>query len=462
MINHRGHRGHRERLRELAQPPLAMSLSTAKKVLGPLKSKNAIHSDAPLSLVRSDKPWHSSAFYHPGSNEIVVPKQPKARRHRLQQAQRDSADLTWKSSPDTSVASSLHEHGHAADHLGKKAINVANKPTLYRKIDDFAQRQRIMLKLEKRANVNVLRQIQKSGTPEEVAGWKKWANRQMHSYRNSFMQGLHERVDDNRSLKLGEGSSLPLKKMPLSYKRELLQKYPHLQKSATQLQAAREHRERLRELARVSGRLVELARVQSVSGKVLNISPVPRKVADPILKSLRRKLEKGGDREAVRAAFLGPRMRRASGELWKPRLVDIDGKKSILHYRITKQESHLKPSNADLPAPPNMTPEDIMRNHIGFSSGRAISTSTRRASAMRLVSEYGGKTPVEGVYATPLDELIKNQREKIKGAMINARYPAEREITQMHGDNLLKVRKHKAIVDPTQRPGDDVTYTRSR
>lgn len=236
------------------------------------------------------------------------------------------------------------------------------------------------------------------------------------------------------------------------------------------------HRERLRELARVSGRLVELARVQSVTGQILNINPVPRKVADPILKSLRRKLEKGGDREAVRAAFLGPegpRMRRASGEappsrihketdLWKPRLVDIDGKKSILHYRITKQESHLKPSNADLPAPPNMTSEDIMRNHIGFSSGRAISTSTRRASAMRLVSEYGGKTPVEGVYATPLDELIKNQREKIKGAITNARYPAEREITQTHGDNLLKVRKHKAIVDPTQRPGDDVTYTRQR
>jgi hypothetical protein len=142
--------------------------------------------------------------------------------------------------------------------------------------------------------------------------------------------------------------------------------------------------------------------------------------------------------------------------------VDIDGKKSILHYRITKQESHLKPSNADLPAPPNMTSEDIMRNHIGSSSGRAISTSTRRASAMRLVSEYGGKTPVEGVYATPLDELIKNQREKIKGAITNARYPAEREITQTHGDNLLKVRKHKAIVDPAQRPGDDVTYTRSR
>ena len=254
-IDHRGHRAHRERLRELAQPPLAMSLSTAKKVLGPLKSKNAIHSDAPLSLVRSDKPWHSSAFYHPGSNEIVVPKQPKAGLAATDAFLRDSADPTWKSSPDTSVASSLHEHGHAADHLGKRAIDVANKPTLYRKTDDFAQRQRIMLKLEKRANVNVLRQIQKSGTPEEVAGWKKWANRQMHSYRNSFMQGLHERIDDNRSLKLGEGSSLPLKKMPLSYKRELLQKYPHLRKSATQLQAAREPKEfmniktRIKELA---------------------------------------------------------------------------------------------------------------------------------------------------------------------------------------------------------------------
>ena len=80
---------------------------------------------------------------------------------------------------------------------------------------------------------------------------------------------------------------------------------------------------------------------------------------------------------------------------------------------------------------------------------------------MRFISS-GGKAPVEGVYATPLDELVKNQREKTRAAIVNSDFSSEREITQTHGDNLLKVRKHKAIVDPTQRPGDDVTYTRSR
>jgi hypothetical protein len=230
----------------------------------------------------------------------------------------------------------------------------------------------------------------------------------------------------------------------------------------------RGHKARLRELAQVSGRLVELARVQSVTGQILNINPVPRKVADPILKSLRRKLEKGGDREAVRAAFLGPfgpRMRRAAGkasppkrtDLWKPRVVDIDGKKSVLHYRVSRSEDGLKsPWNPDRFIPQ----ERAMRQHI-TTPGTAISTSTERQKAMRFISS-GGKAPVEGVYATPLDELVKNQREKTRAAIVNSDFSSEREITQTHGDNLLKVRKHKAIVDLTQRPGYEVSYTRQR
>ena len=212
----------------------------------------------------------------------------------------------------------------------------------------------------------------------------------------------------------------------------------------------RGHRERLRELAQVSGRLVELARVQSVSGKVLNINPVPRKVADPILRSLRRKLEKGGDREAVRAAFLGGvgngrggRRHATSSNSGRPRIVDIDGKKSLLHYRIAAEENGLKPRGT------SGLPEQAMRQHVvRAGSDAAISTTVSRYSARRFLGKRGGN-PVEGVYATPLDELVRNQRQKTKAAMINAGYPNEQEITQIHGDNLIKVRKHRLNPEST-------------
>ena len=248
-----------------------------------------------------------------------------------------------------------------------------------------------------------------------------------------------------------------------------------------------DHRERLRELAQMSGRLVELARVQSVAGQILNINPVPRKVADPILRSLRRKLEKGADRQAVRAAFLGPkgpRMRRAgrayddamlantpafdggvrAGEtdLWKPRLVDVNGNKSLLHYRVARSEDALTQPFHALHGSGRShidNPEGAMRSHVN-SPGAAISTSTQKAKAMRFISAQG-RQPVEGVYATPLDELIKNQREKIKGAMVNRRYPSEREITQTHGNNLIKVRKYQRGLDEDD-PFGQPTFARQR
>jgi hypothetical protein len=83
---------------------------------------------------------------------------------------------------------------------------------------------------------------------------------------------------------------------------------------------------------------------------------------------------------------------------------------------------------------------------------------------MRFIAS-GGKAPVEGVYATPLDELVKNQREKARAAIVNSDFSSEREITQTHGDNLLKVRKHKRqkiIVDPHRRPEGDIAYVRQR
>lgn len=240
---------------------------------------------------------------------------------------------------------------------------------------------------------------------------------------------------------------------------------------------------RLRELAARSGRLVELARVQSVTGQILNIKPVPRPVADSILRSMRRKLEKGGDRAAVRAALLGPvgpRMRRAGKDslsklkaqarpghetdLWKPKVVDIDGRKSLLHYRVAHSEDALKNASGwSSDSYKDLNPEGTMRTHV-VRPGGAISTSVRRVGALRFIGTSGAR-PAEGIYATPLDELLKNQREKTKAAMINSSFPSEREITQTHGGNLLKVRqhkRHKIIVDPHRRPEGDITYVRQR
>jgi hypothetical protein len=251
----------------------------------------------------------------------------------------------------------------------------------------------------------------------------------------------------------------------------------------------RGHRERLRELAQVSGRLVELARVQSVSGKVLNISPVPRKVADPILKSLRRKLEKGGDRQAVRGVFGVSRPQTAAmpvfnhttgahawAKVWNPvtpKLVDIDGKKSILHYRgadtvdslrtprhdafvlsgeyskglasegfpekIRQKYSKSAKSRVKLKRA-GIDNEGPMRSHISQNTGDAISTSVNPAVSREYLT---GQEPVLGVYATSLNDLIRNQQKKSGASIVNNAFPFEQEITQVHGDNLLKIRPYK-------------------
>jgi hypothetical protein len=154
-------------------------------------------------------------------------------------------------------------------------------------------------------------------------------------------------------------------------------------------------------------------------------------------------------------------VRAGETDLWKPRLVDVNGNKSLLHYRVARSEDALnQPFKALHGGRSHIdNPEEAMRSHVK-SPGSAISTSTQRSKAMRFISAQG-RQPVEGVYATPLDELIKNQREKTKAAMVNKSYPSEREITQTQGNNLIKVRRHQRILDEDD-PFGDSKYTRAR
>ena len=193
-----------------------------------------------------------------------------------------------------------------------------------------------------------------------------------------------------------------------------------------------------------------------------------------------------GSGGAVRAAFLGPagpRIRSSKKlpgamlpngkkfidnlddgtgiretDLWKPKVVEIDGKKSLLHYRIASDSDSLRETWGSQVGKLPEAAEAAMRNHVS-APGSAISTSVSRAKAMRF-TRVAGKNPVEGIYATPLDDLIRNQREKLTAAMVNSRYPSEREITQTHGSNLLKVRAHTAIKIPGDE-WDSIRYART-
>jgi len=181
------------------------------------------------------------------------------------------------------------------------------------------------------------------------------------------------------------------------------------------------------------------------------IKPIPLREAHPILKSVRRHLQKDKtDRQAVRAAFgvMPGRLVDGMNSGPAPRLVRHNGDINILHYRGARDEQGLvDPIGKNDARWQDASPERKMRLQVARGE-TAISTSTsRREAKVRL---YGhGARPVEGVYATPLQQLIKNHREKSTQALVNNTYPQEREITQINGDNLIGVRKHRLVQHPS-------------
>jgi len=121
-----------------------------------------------------------------------------------------------------------------------------------------------------------------------------------------------------------------------------------------------------------------------------------------------------------------------------PRLVDVKGRASILHYRKATEQDSLRGPQYPMSV---VAPEKTFREHIYSAPGkRVISTTTNKRYAVSMRSQGAH----EGVYATPLRDLIRNQREKTTQAMVNSKFPFESEITQSHGKNLMGIRKYTA------------------
>lgn len=183
------------------------------------------------------------------------------------------------------------------------------------------------------------------------------------------------------------------------------------------------------------------------SGADAAVKFVPRQERIAILRSMRRKLEKSGnpkDREAVRSVFGSPwrgKLRRFKAPVPLPRMVEINGQKKILHYRVARNSGGLRKPLLSFPGE-LFSPEDLLRHQVSSAGGSAISTSVARKEALRRGN--GLHSHVEGVYATSPSDLMRAQREKTKQAMVNGEFNHEREITQIDGAGLLKERKYTA------------------
>ena len=193
-------------------------------------------------------------------------------------------------------------------------------------------------------------------------------------------------------------------------------------------------------------------------GGVTIIKPVSIFKAAPILKSVRRHLEKNPqDRTAVRSVF-GVVGRNPASRVRMPRMIEHAGEKKILHYRggggeYTEGNPITRPYSEKSQQP--IDSETAFRRHVIIPQNTGIiSTSVDRKEAIQRLKPGGA---MEGVFATSLSDLIKNQRSKTSQAIVNNRHPREREITQNHADNLLKIRNHKS-----KWIGEDLRFLRKQ
>lgn len=209
----------------------AISIGTAKKALRGLSFKAGTK---PL-LVRPASDSPATAYMPPKVSAAV----------RAEIAQRRWPGAALKLGEDTVViprgtgtrgkalALALHEHGHAADPLTGRWLNAAVKTQREAKVavalGDRALASRLDLKamraalrIEKRANQNVLAQITKHGKPEEVIAWKRFANQQM---RTGYRTPLFKSVAAGMNAKT------------LAAKRGVLHRMPFLRKRFSELQS---------------------------------------------------------------------------------------------------------------------------------------------------------------------------------------------------------------------------------
>jgi hypothetical protein len=211
-----------------------------------------------------------------------------------------------------------------------------------------------------------------------------------------------------------------------------------------------------------------------------------------LLKSVRRKLEKltPEHRIAVRTVFgTSPTVSKAlarqkvdPGNPWglperllkpeyarflkppkpadPPKVIAMGGKPTLLHYRAAQELDKLKnPVNA---VSSEEGVEKIFNKHITGIPGDAISTTVDKKQTLGILAGIDNKERVLGVYATPLEELLRNQRLRQKAMLVNKAYPSEREITQLKGDNLIKAIPYKRIWNPNEAVGEEMTLVRRR
>jgi len=329
----------------------------------------------------------------------------------------------------------LHEAGHSVQPNLRKHSDLVYKANLGKPVLSPREQEIGTIRQEVLANRSALKALKKSGaTSADQSEWRKLAQDQMKvGYRKPLFHGrLVQKVG--------------FKRPKLSDAKDVLRENPHLRKKAVLFSTK-------------DGKPIDH---KAMSDYEFGIKRVPRSEAKSILGALRRKLEKGKDRDAVRSVFgltKGKLDNKPKNKGWrasrvKLRLVDIDGKKSILHYRTARDIDGLKSAFS----PQGLVGESRLRRHVKIP-GEAISTSVERKKALRFISA-GGNRPVEGVYATSIDDLIKNQRQKTEAAMVNKAHAVEREITQTHGKNLIKVRQHRAVRAPDGHP-DGIVYRRT-
>lgn len=164
---------------------------------------------------------------------------------------------------------------------------------------------------------------------------------------------------------------------------------------------------------------------ESALGAGTNIKLIPRQERISLIRAYRKLLERQdpANKKAIRSV-----MGANKGDSL-PNVVNVEGKPSMLHYRAAYNTEALQQPRKE---------RTSLEAHVGPNHGGALSTTVDREQALRRL-DLGR---VIGTYSTPLESLATNQKNKDIAGIVNNRWPAEREITQTGGENLLKAYRY--------------------
>lgn len=205
------------------------SISTSKKVfrglaegvekiptvrpIGMLEKSSYVPSWMPADRAKlaTEQAYGYGSNIGPGS--VVIPREKHMDKNMLV----EQAEIReWhKIGPRNSIATAMHERGHHAD--PDSEVSAAKlKNLMWGK-----ERDQHKINDEVIANRLVLDQFQKHGTPQEIAAWKKIANRQLHT---SYRSGSFQRRDTGKPKSLSDA-------------KQFYRDNPYIQKKTTALSA---------------------------------------------------------------------------------------------------------------------------------------------------------------------------------------------------------------------------------